>query len=122
MERFNLKNWSIAFEVPFWDVDDTTGQDEFFTELSDSYSNWFDTLNSGFEILESQSSNGNILILYHITIISDTAIADKDTIKENWDKMKIEIQSALENFLKARNLEYRIINCIDQSKENNNDK
>lgn len=122
MERFNLKNWSIAFEVPFWDLTDTTGQDKFFKELSDSYSNWFDSLDSDFSVLESQSCNGNVLILYHITIISDTAIADKDTIKENWDKMKIGIQAALETFLKARDLEYRIIYCIDQAKENNNDK
>jgi len=106
-EKFKLRSWSIGFEVPFYNPEDTTGVDTLSSNLASRYRDWFDALKVDLSIIELPSTNR--LILYTIVIREDIEYTNKSTLEEDWTSMQNEVQSDLENFLKLRNLEFRVL-------------
>lgn len=108
MERFYLKTWCIGFEVPFLNIEDPEGQSELARDVSERYLNWFDCLKVSLDVLKLP--NTNELVLFTIIVRVDLDLANPDTLEEDWDKMKTDLQSSIEKFLTKRKLTYKILN------------
>lgn len=107
VDKFSLRSFSVAFEVPFFDRSNTIGYNELAHDISSRYRDWFDALKTELSVIELPSTNK--LILYTIVIRVDSDLATRNTIDSDWERMQIELINDLEKFMKVNKLDYRII-------------
>lgn len=106
-QRYNLKMFSIGYEVPFLDLNNTDGKSDLVQSIVDTYKNWFDVLNAKLDIL--QLPNTNQLLLYYIIVRVDNDLINIDTFESDWTKMQDQVKQAIEKFLDSRNLIYKVL-------------
>lgn len=123
-DRFYLKTFSVVFETTSFDMDDEEGQIEICKKVTNEFKNWFDLIDSNFEILQSgedhnldeikpkileDKNNLNILILLTLVIKIDSNYVDYETASTDFKLLGDNVTNALKEFLDNRELDYRII-------------
>lgn len=105
--KYYLKSWHIGFEVPFLDLEDPTGLTELSNKVTNRYLDWFDC--QMVELTVKELKNQNQLVLFSIVVKVDPNLADSSSLIDEWNKMKEDLEEICIDFLKTRNLIYKII-------------
>lgn len=106
--KYNLKSIVVGYEVPLLDLDDPTGQDELISELNNSLTPIDEVVSSSLDTREMHTSNHLFLLQYVFKV--NTGDMTTDQLKEHFDDLKLKFETAIENFLKAREILFVKIN------------
>lgn len=112
MERFQLKSFSIAFDVPFFNLCNQSGLGDLTEKLNNQYLPMFDCLNIDLKLLDLDTK---YILLYNIVILVDTIDLSQSELDSKWNSMKTDSEKYVCDFLDTCILEnglklpYRII-------------
>jgi len=122
-DRFALKTFSIAYELPFFDLNDQQKLTELGQSLASVKRTLVETLSISIDYF--QYGNGplgtddlpqpkiieenNILFLFTLVIRVDKNFMTEDEFKETWNTITSEVEASMTGFMEANKLMYRII-------------
>lgn len=122
-DRFALKTFSIAYELPFFDLSDQQKLTELGQSLANVKRTLVETLSISIDYF--QYGNGpldvdklpqpkiieenNILFLFTMVIRIDKNFMTEDEFKETWNTIINEVEASMTGFMEANKLMYRII-------------
>jgi len=121
-DRFSLKTFSIAYELPFFDINDQDKLMELAVSLSKVRKDLIDALNHNLEFFKFGESSlndkevsikaieeNNILFLFTLVARVDSNYVNEEEFKEIWDRIKKDVESCMTEFMENNNLMFRII-------------
>ena len=100
--KYAIKNLSIGFECPIFDLKNKNWNDEINTHLINNDFNFFDILKNDLELLEMK--NGNYLLLYTLIVLIDNGLVTSRQVNKEWEKLEKSISTSITNYLSKQDI------------------
>lgn len=100
--KYNLRSIVVGYEVPLLDLDDKTYQDQLINEIHDSFTSFDELISSYMDTVETHTSNHIFKAVYIFKVNVGDMTTDK--IDEHFKELKSKIETAVEKFLRSRDV------------------